>query len=252
MQDQKQKNPNDNLDNLAKRLEKELGAKKVFTQFDLRGEKTKEEKSPEIVQIENEMQEKDFSNQTTNQQDNLQNQNKTKQVISDFIKSKAEKKEKESRLNQNFINEIKTETKTNNQQSEIKKVFKRTIIYLVLIEIILYILSLITFISSFLLSILIPLVLILDLIIYIWLYIKFFKSFSLPNKKAISLVMQTGLWVGFLRSIFKVIWVNQFWTIPNILIETILSGLGAFVIAFLISKILKNKLKATSSDSKNY
>lgn len=56
MPQDKNKNPNDSLENLAERLEKELGAKKHFRQYDLRSEKTDEQRSPEILELENNMQ----------------------------------------------------------------------------------------------------------------------------------------------------------------------------------------------------
>ena len=52
MQEKKNKNPNDSLEKLAERLEKELGAEKYFTQYDLRQDKTDVQRAPEILELE--------------------------------------------------------------------------------------------------------------------------------------------------------------------------------------------------------
>lgn len=118
-------------------------------------------------------------------------------------------------------------------------VIKRPVLYLVAIEFLVYFFSLITLLESFLLNIVLPLVFILDIIIFGWLIIKVKKILKQNTWSAVKACILAGALVGLARAIFKIIWINEPWTILNIMVEPITIGIIAGIVGVVISLFIK-------------
>lgn len=251
------------IQKLSEELEKKLGEKKYFSQFDFRGNEIKEEKSPELVEFEKEiedLQEDLFPNRILDTERELEagtsskteveqksepifkpDEEKKKSVIKNFIQSKSKLKRKKVKKEKSNINNLPQDIF---QEKETKvsyfKIINRPIIFLAGIVMLIYFFSAVSFLEKVLLNDLLPSILILDIIFFIYLAKKL-KTKSNSTATTIKYLLIAGLLIGFFRSIFKLIWINEIWTVINVIIETLFTAGVAIICAFLTSIFINNK-----------
>jgi len=101
-------------------------------------------------------------------------------------------------------------------------VIKRPIIYLCAVEFLAYFGALFSPVKNFFTNVILSYIIILDLIVFVWLVARIKKHYGESYGTAIKAITLTGLLTGFFRAGFKVIWVNDLWTIFNVIFEPLI------------------------------
>jgi len=225
------KNPNDTLDNLADRLEQELGARRYFQQIDMRGNEIKREKSPEVIELEKEI--NDMPNEFSLNQKNKKTQKSTRlrpEQSHDFGEAQKEK-----------IPQSCSMVVEKAGLGKLVKIIRRPVVYLVGIEMLIYFFSSLDLLKNFMLDVFLPFILILDIIVFIYIFVRVVKEERRTKGVALKALILAGVLVGLFRGIFKIIWVNEMWTILNVVFEPIIGALTALIIGAILSIFKYNK-----------
>lgn len=125
---------------------------------------------------------------------------------------------------------------------------KRPLLYLFGIEILIYFFSAIPAAQSYLLEVILPLVVILDIIVFVWLAVKVAKQAQRDAVLILRTVVWLGIAVGVCRAIFKVVWINQLWTLVDVVVEPVVMGALALVVSIICMLFLKKKMIIKTSN----
>ena len=267
------------LENLADKLEKELSGKSFVETVDVADEK-KDEKTQDILELEQEIE---------NLQDNLLPKQDLKPEHElekpedlelaekemkklEIKKLREEKREEERKLKEEKKREKEIEKQRNKEIKEEKKrakeltgqmqpklgfgwyvnVVKRPVVYLAGIEFLIYFFSLILIIKPFLLNIVLPLVFVLDIIVFGWLMARVLRKHRQGFWTGVKAVVLAGILVGMARAVFKVIWINEAWTMFNVLTEPIVTGGIAGIVGLVVGFIARKKQDIITEQASNY
>ena len=122
-------------------------------------------------------------------------------------------------------------------------VIKRPIIYLCAVEFLAYFGALFSPVKNFFTNVILSYIIILDLIVFVWLVARIKKHYGESYGTAIKAITLTGLLTGFFRAGFKVIWVNDLWTIFNVIFEPLIWAGYGLVIGIIVGAIIKKQEK---------
>ena len=130
------------------------------------------------------------------------------------------------------------------------KEIKRPLVYLVGLELLIYFLSLIPALKILMLDVFLPLLIFIDILVLSWLALQINKKYS-SRSLTIQTCLMAGVSIAFLRAVFKLAWINELWTVLNLLVEPLLYLCISLVISFIISLFLKSnkKVKLNASES---
>ncbi len=88
-----------------------------------------------------------------------------------------------------------------------------------------------------------PLLLLVDLSVFGWVASEAKLKYNQRATAAILVSFRVGLFLGLLVALFKFFWIREYWTVLNLVIEPVYTGLLAVVvgsIAFILTKKDKN------------
>ena len=122
-------------------------------------------------------------------------------------------------------------------------VIKRPIIYLCAVEFLAYFGALFSPVKNFFTNVILSYIIILDLIVFVWLVARIKKHYGESYGTAIKAITLTGLLTGFFRAGFKVIWVNDLWTIFNVIFEPLIWAGYGLIIGLIVGAIIKKQEK---------
>jgi len=122
-------------------------------------------------------------------------------------------------------------------------VIKRPIIYLCAVEFLTYFGTLFSPVKNFFTNVILSYIIILDLIVFVWLVARIKKHYGESYGTAIKAITLTGLLTGFFRAGFKVIWVNDLWTIFNVIFEPLIWAGYGLIIGLIVGAIIKKQEK---------
>lgn len=211
--------------------EKEKQIKKQEEELELRARA--EQKRAEQEKKEKEKQEKKFQ---------------TEKEIGDWKKIKEERQlkkiEEKNKKKQEHL--LKKEQRKKERAMRPKfgwyvAIVKRPVVYLCAIEFMAYFGALLPFVKNFFTNVILSYIIILDLIVFIWLAVRIKKHYAESYGTAIKAVMLAGLLTGFFRAVFKVIWINESWTIFNVIFEPLIWAGYGMVIGLIVGGIIKRQ-----------
>lgn len=246
----------DPYEDLADRLTDKLDSK-LFEPVDFRDEQEKRKKPINLKSIEQKSLEQKYKKELEEEKERERVGGRKKaQDIIGFIKgdrksNEEQKKIKEEKDRLKVLERVRKKQAKEEQKELVKQrwpqlnfgdyinTIKKPVLYLVGLEFLIYFLSLINLFKSFLLDIILPLIIFVDIGVFIWLSIKISKEYNV-RLITIKACLLTGILVGLFRAIFKVIWINELWTVFNLIIEPILFGAIAGVVGLVVSLLVKH------------
>jgi len=254
------------LENLADKLEKELSGKSFVETVDVADEK-KDEKTQDVLELEQEienLQDDLLPKQDLKPEHELESgqisEDKKTAITEDF-----EKIQRTQRDSEPSVLAGETLDKEKERQKELEKglrpklgfgwyvnVVKRPVVYLAGIEFLIYFFSLILIIKPFLLNIVLPLVFVLDIIVFGWLTARVLRKHRQGFWAGVKAVVLAGILVGMARAVFKVIWINEVWTMFNVLTEPIVTGGIAGIVGLVVGFIARKKQDIITEQALNY
>jgi hypothetical protein len=121
------------------------------------------------------------------------------------------------------------------------KIIKKPVKILAGLEILLYILAIVPALRLLMLGVFDPILLLVDFVFFAWLVwqVRIKKQENLWQ--AVVTVFLAGFALGLVVSIFKAIWIREYWTIFNLITEPVFMGLLAVAVGLIVSLVIKPK-----------
>ncbi len=118
---------------------------------------------------------------------------------------------------------------------------RKAVLFLFSLQIIVYLLTLKFSLRYLALNILDPLLLVLDFFCVGWILVKLKLVGHRNLWQSEFTILIFGVSLGILTSWFKLLWVRQTWTIPNLIIEPLFMGCLTVLVALIIWPLIKLK-----------
>lgn len=124
-------------------------------------------------------------------------------------------------------------------------IIRKPVLVLAGLEILLYVLALFDSLKLVMTEVFDPILLLVDLIFFGWIawQVRLKRGESLWQ--ALVSVFLAGFGVGLIMSIFKAVWIREYWTIFNLITEPVFMGLVAVVVGLVVGLAIgRQKTKA--------
>ena len=121
------------------------------------------------------------------------------------------------------------------------KIIKKPVLILAALEIGVYGLSLFAGLKNLMLDFFDPLLLIVDLVVFGWIFARVKKKDRSMWWPAAVSVFLAGFSLGLIVSIFKFFWFREYWTVFNLIIEPVFTGLIAGAVGLIVNIFMRRE-----------
>ena len=116
---------------------------------------------------------------------------------------------------------------------------RRPVLILFVLQVVVYILAKMSFVQSLAQRVIDPLLLLVNLAVFGWLASESKLKYNKKLGVSILVAFNGGVCLGILVALFKFVWIREYWTIFNLVIEPVYTGLlaaGAGWVAYIFTK----------------